>query len=32
MDYLLAKFIWFVLMAFIGGALVGWFTCSRSED
>jgi hypothetical protein len=32
MDYMLAKFIWYVLSAFIIGACVGWFTCTRSED
>ncbi len=32
MDYMLAKFIWFVLFAFFMGAGVGWFTCNGSED
>ena len=32
MDYMLAKFIWYVAIAFIMGACVGWFTCSRNED
>jgi hypothetical protein len=32
MDYMLAQFIWFVLIAFVMGACVGWFTCRGSED
>ena len=32
MDYMLAKFIWYVLFAFVIGAGVGWYTCSRNED
>ena len=32
MDYMLAKFIWYVVFAFALGAGVGWFTCSGSED
>lgn len=28
MDYMLAQFIWFVLIAFAMGAAVGWFTCN----
>ena len=32
MDYLLAKFIWYVLIAFALGACVGWYSCRRSED
>ena len=32
MDYLLAKFIWYVLIAFALGAFVGWYSCGRSED
>lgn len=32
MDYMLAKFVWFVFLAFAMGACVGWFTCGRTED
>lgn len=32
MDYMLAKFFGYVLFAFVMGATVGWFTCSRNEN
>lgn len=32
MDFLLAKLIWYVALAFALGACVGWMTCSRSEE
>lgn len=32
MDYMLAKFIWFVMLAFALGVGVGWFTCGRNEE
>lgn len=32
MDYLLLKFIWFVALAFVVGACVGWYSCSSNED
>ena len=32
MDYMLAKFIWYVVLAFALGACVGWFSCNRNED
>jgi hypothetical protein len=32
MDYMFAKFIWFLAMAFILGAAIGWFMCSGNED
>lgn len=32
MGYLFAKLFWYVLLAFIIGLTVGWFTCSQIED
>jgi hypothetical protein len=32
MDYLFLKFFWFVMFAFVLGAVVGWYTCGSSED
>lgn len=32
MDYMLAKFIWYVVFAFIIGGCVGWYTCSKGEE
>mgnify|MGYP001545127463 CR=1 FL=1 len=30
MDYLTVTFAWYLLGAFLVGALVGWITCGRS--
>lgn len=32
MGYLLSKLIWYVLLAFVIGLVVGWMTCSQIED
>jgi len=32
MDYLLAKLVWYVLLAFAIGMFVGWLSCGRAED
>lgn len=32
MDYLLVKLIWYVLLAFAVGIVVGWVSCGRIED
>jgi hypothetical protein len=32
MDYLLGKMLWYVLLAFAIGGIVGWYACSRAED
>ena len=32
MDYLLAKFFWYVLFAFGFGVAAGWFLCTGSES
>ena len=32
MGYLLTKLLLFVLVAFVIGLVVGWVTCSQSED
>lgn len=32
MGYLFTQFIWYVLIAFLVGLIVGWVTCSRVED
>lgn len=32
MDYLLVKFVWFVVVAFALGGAVGWLTCKRNGD
>ncbi len=31
MDYMVAKFIWYVLLAFTLGAWVGWYFCGKSD-
>ena len=31
MDYLIAKLIWYVLLAFSLGVVVGWISCARAE-
>ena len=32
MGYLIRKLLWYVLLAFAIGLIVGWVTCSRAED
>lgn len=32
MDYLAAKLIWWLLAAFVLGLVVGWLSCSRTEN
>lgn len=33
MDYLFAKLIWYVLLAFMIGLFVGWYSCTgRSNE
>ncbi len=32
MSYLIAKLFWYLLVALILGAVVGWTTCSEGDD
>ncbi len=32
MGYLFVKLFWYVLLAFVIGLTVGWFTCSEAGD
>lgn len=32
MDYLAFKLIWWLLLAFAIGLVVGWLSCSRAEN
>ncbi len=32
MGYLVTQLVWYVLIAFVVGLIVGWATCSRIED
>ena len=32
MSYLLTKLLWYVIAAFVIGAVVGWVTCSQADD
>jgi hypothetical protein len=32
LDYLAYKLVWWLLAAFVVGVLVGWLSCSRTED
>jgi hypothetical protein len=32
MDYLLLKLGWYLAFAFVLGAGIGWFSCSRRQD
>lgn len=32
MSYLIAKLFWYLLIALILGAVVGWTTCSERDD
>lgn len=32
MDYLLLKLMWYVVVSFVIGLFVGWYSCSRIED
>jgi NhaP-type Na+/H+ or K+/H+ antiporter len=32
MDYLLMKLLWYVVIAFVVGLFVGWYSCARVED
>lgn len=32
MDYMFAKFIWYVAIAFVLGAAVGWMFCRGNEE
>lgn len=32
MDYLLVQLLWYVLVAFVIGLVVGWVSCGRIEE
>ena len=32
MEYLVAKLVWWLLVAFALGLIVGWLSCGRAED
>lgn len=32
MDYLLVKLLWYVVLAFAIGLVVGWVSCGRIEE
>jgi hypothetical protein len=32
MDYITFQMIWYLLVAFAFGLLVGWFACTRSDE
>lgn len=32
MDYLLVKLLWYVVLAFAVGLVVGWVSCGRIEE
>jgi hypothetical protein len=32
MEYLAYQMIWYVLIAFVFGLLVGWFACGRAGE
>ncbi len=32
MDYLFVKLLWYVVIAFIIGLFVGWYSCAPAED
>jgi len=32
MDYLFVKLFWYIVVAFAIGIVVGWLSCSPSED
>lgn len=32
MSYLFVKLFWYVLLAFVIGLIVGWFTCTSADE
>lgn len=32
MDYLLVKLFWWIVVAFLVGLCVGWYSCGREGD
>jgi len=32
MGYLITKLVWYVVLAFVIGLIVGWITCAEARD